>query len=700
MVYSNLNSTIFYKESGTIDDEDIGHESTLYEMELFNKQIVICFGKIKHTFIQRNVVYLPIYLVVHYKTKQQIGLLEFDKDEALGLFDNENDVDLSKIPQPMLFGFVNEEYIDRSSSNSLSTVKLQHSIEKQTENQDNDIENIELEIEESDDEDDFHNVKVKSSKLSGEMKKATQLLEKGVFSIDPKIKKLNPLIEETQEIANAIKENYKSSHKNNWIQEYMKNEHYGIHDVESNGDCFFAVIRDAFQQIGYKTTVAKLRAIVAKELTEEVFQNHRVLYNDLKGTINEYNKDLKSIKINIEDTLSKRAKKATDKSELNSILQETETLKIKHKEIMRNKQAAQSMIDEDLGNLQAIDSVDKFREFIQTSGFWADSWAISVLEYNLKAKFILLSERSYLDDDLYNVLLCGEVYSKIQDEARFEPKHYIMTTFSGDHYRLITYKEKRVFEFFEIPYHIKALITNKCLESNSGAFGVIPEIKNMKMKMGLDEEDEIVEDLENSSIYNKDIVFVFHRNSSGSFKPGMAKNVKESIPSDKRSEYISLSKIKNWRRKLDDTWNEAPFEVDGKKWLSVEHYYQSSKFRLHNPDFANLFSLNSNESTIAKDVDLAISAGSKSGRATGKAKSKVKGDTLLRPKGIEIDPQFYGERSQQERIKGLRGKFSNEDMKKLLLATGESKLVQYKHGSNGETDHMLMTVRNELKGGI
>ena len=76
------------------------------------------------------------------------------------------------------------------------------------------------------------------------------------------------------------------------------------------------------------------------------------------------------------------------------------------------------------------------------------------------------------------------------------------------------------------------------------------------------------------------------------------------------------------------------------------------------------------------------------------------GDALLRTKGIEIDPQVYGERIQQEHIKGLRGKFSNEDMKKLLLATGESKLVQYKHGSNGETDHMLMTIRNEVKGVI
>lgn len=701
MVYSNLNSTIFYKENGTIDSEDIGHEATLYEMELYNKQVIVCFGKVKHTFIQRNVVYVPIYLVVHHKTKQQIGLLEFDKNEVLGLFDDENEIDLSKIPEPILFGFVNEEYIDRSGSNSMNLLKMQHSIEKEREmnnlvDDEDEDKNIQTLTEDESDEDDVHIVKVKSSKLSGEMRKVNQTLENGIFKIDPKIKKLNPLVEETQEVANAVKENYKSSSKNNWVQEYMRNEYYGIHDVESNGDCFFAVVRDAFKQIGYITNVAKLRAIVAKSVTEEVFQNHRILYNDLKGTINEYNKELKSIKKNIEETLSQRAKKTSDKSELNSILQETERLKIQHREIMRNKQAAQSMIDEDLGNLQAIDTIDKFREFIQTSGFWADSWAISVLEYELKVKFILLSERSYLDEDMYNVLLCGEVYSKIQDEGKFEPKHYIMTVFSGDHYRLVTYKEKRIFEFFEIPYHIKALITNKCLESNSGAFGVIPEVKNMKLKMGLDEEDEIMEDMENSSVYNKDIVFVFHRNSSSSFKPGMAKNVKETIPSDKRSSFISLSKIKDWRRKLDDTWSEAPFDIDGKKWLSVEHYYQSSKFRIHNPEFADLFSLNSSESAIAKDVDLAISAGSKSGKAIGKAKTKIKGDVLLRPKGIEIDPQFYGDRSQQERIKGLRAKFANEDMKRLLLATGNAKLVQYKHGSNGETDHMLMTVRSAL----
>ena len=355
------------------------------------------------------------------------------------------------------------------------------------------------------------------------------------------------------------------------------------------------------------------------------------------------------------------------------------------------------MIDEDIGDLQSIDSLDKFREFIQTSGFWADSWAISVLEYVLKVKFVLLSQRSYLDNDLYNVLLCGESNPKLQETLKFEPKYYIMTSFSGDHYQLVTYKNKRIFEFYELPYHIKALITNKCLEGNAGAFKFIPEIKNMKLKMGIDEEEEIQENIENSSIFNKDIVFVYHRNSSNAFKPGMAKNTNEKIPADKRSSFIDLSKISNWRRKLDDSWDEAPFELNGKKWLSVEHYYQSAKFRVHNPDFSDLFSLDATDSHIAKDIDLALSAGSKSGRANAKAKKKVKGDTLLRPKGIEIDPKFYGEKSHQERLNAVNAKFSkNEDLKKVLLATRDAKLMQFNHGSEPDTDHILMAVRHEL----
>ena len=44
MVYSNLNGTIFYSESGNIDPEDIGYETTLHEMEIYEKNILIVFA--------------------------------------------------------------------------------------------------------------------------------------------------------------------------------------------------------------------------------------------------------------------------------------------------------------------------------------------------------------------------------------------------------------------------------------------------------------------------------------------------------------------------------------------------------------------------------------------------------------------------------------------------------------------------------
>ena len=108
------------------------------------------------------------------------------------------------------------------------------------------------------------------------------------------------------------------------------------------------------------------------------------------------------------------------------------------------------------------------------------------------------------------------------------------------------------------------------------------------------------------------------------------------------------------------------------------------------------FSLDSN-SKISKDIDLAQSAGSKSGKLSKKAKTKIKQDVLLRPLEVTIDPDFYGERSQQERLDAIRAKISqNDDLNQMLLATRDAKLIQFKRGSPAETDNILMAVRRHL----
>ena len=110
-----------------------------------------------------------------------------------------------------------------------------------------------------------------------------------------------------------------------------------------------------------------------------------------------------------------------------------------------------------------------------------------------------------------------------------------------------------------------------------------------------------------------------------------------------------------------------------------------------------MFSLDNKESEIAKSIDLALCAGSKTGRVIGKAKKQVKGKTLIRPKTVEIDADFYGERSKSERAKAVMAKFEkNEDLKNMLFYTKNAKLVRYVHGSPAEKDEILMNVRYKL----
>jgi predicted NAD-dependent protein-ADP-ribosyltransferase YbiA (DUF1768 family) len=80
-------------------------------------------------------------------------------------------------------------------------------------------------------------------------------------------------------------------------------------------------------------------------------------------------------------------------------------------------------------------------------------------------------------------------------------------------------------------------------------------------------------------------------------------------------------------------------------------------------------------------------------KASGKKKNKI-----LRPANVNIDSNFYGDRSSSERELALEAKFTqNEDMKQLLLATRNAKLMHFIRGQPAEPDHLLMKVRQKLR---
>lgn len=689
MVLSKINDSIQYKESKKIDLEDKGYTSAVYEMPMHGGEAVeFVLGKQKYTYSGKNVLYFPIYLVSNDKIKSQIGVYEIDSNHAIHVLDKDGDIDLDGFDEPLLFSFVTEEFIKRMNAVPATESKV-----------------VEDEFTEEEDDDDHLNIIVQTSSScepSIDLDVDTSLddhlnvitLEKRkkptqeIFEIDSHHKIAALLKPETEEDAKELKTAYKKSSKNNWIENFMKNNNYDIVETESNGDCFFAVLREAFKQNGQITTVTKLRNVLAEEVTDSVFQEHVNLYKGFQREIDELDKELESMKAT--NALYKtRAKKNESKQIRDDIINETRKLKEQYKEKSAEKKQSESLQSEYVGYMKDIHTIEDYREYIKTSKFWADTWAISTLERILNVKIIIFSEKSYNEKSLDSVLNCGEINTELEENGVFNPDFYIMATYSGDHYRLITYKAKRIFTFREIPYDVKVLIINKCLEKNAGIYWLIQDFRNMKSKLGFDPDSgkplDDDDDENDKDLYDKSPIFMFHAKSESSSKPG--KGSGESIRQSERNDYVDLAKNKEWRRKLDDRWSGVIMEIDGRKWASVEHYLQYSKFKKGFPDFAALFSMDSN-SELSKDADIAAYAGSETGKH---------GKKILRPKHVKPDADYALGRYNEERKLALRAKFTqNEDMKQILLATKRAQLLHFTRRESPKIDTLLMRVRQEL----
>lgn len=670
MVLSKINSDVSYPELKSVDSGDLKMEANLYQLEIKDIDVIIAVGNSKNTYEEMNILYFPIYLVKYNNKVIQIGLYEIKASDYLSYLDDYNNLDIEKMEEPLIYSFVTKEFLNKMR---LKPDVPLHKLDKE-------------EGEISDPEDKSEEGEEVEEKIVEEYDIPEE--RKDIF-VKIKGVPVPPLLpEETHKQAKNIREKYHESPNDTWIDKFMENKNFSIQDNEGGGDCLFATIRDAFSSIAQQTSVNKIRKKLSEEATQEIFDNYKEHYDMYNASLV---KDTNLIKELEKEYLLLKQKftQIIDRDEQKLLSSQAKEVKSQHDKLVEEKKVTAAILKE-YKFMKGIENLDQFKRVIRHCDFWADTWAISTLERILNIKFVILSSESYKSGDKKNVLQCGQLNDKVLEQrGRFTPEFYIMVDYTGNHYKLIGYKKKIIFKFGEIPYDIKKMIYEKCLEKNAGPFVIIPDFQKFKASQKKTVIKEAVyEDLTESKLrglYNDDIVFQFYSKSLDKPLPG--KGSGEKIPNDRLREYSALASIPQWRKKLSNFWVQ-PFTLDNHKWASVEHYYQASKFKKTHPDFYLSFSMDSG-TDLSKDPAMAKAAGGK----TGKFKSE-----LLRPIEVSIDSDFFGKRQKKELYAAQYAKFTqNDDLKALLLATGEAKLTHYIKGSESEVFDELMLIRDKIR---
>ena len=673
MVVSQIDKTVHYVETKKIDEEDRGFATSLFEIEILGKIIVIGLGKEKHTYQKKGIVFFPIYLVANNAIKSKIGVYEMKATEVINNLDDDGDINIEDA-EPLLFGFVNTNFLERSGSSpdyyykqpvlKIDAIKTTKEAAK-TKEEEEDTDNI--------------------RKVIPKMKGGTALMsayKHDIFEIDAAKNIPDMLPEEKESDADRMVKQYNPMQGHNWIKKFMENDEYEIVSNEcSSVNSLFCIVRDAFLQIGLKTSVKVIHDLVAKEITDEFYDMCLDKYLIYSSEIARLDKEMREIKKTV-SIYKVRIEKTTNKEEHRAILKSADELKDKYKELSIKKKLVDSHVAE-YAFMKELKSTEEMRKSNFSANDVMHDFAVKAIEKELNIKMIGLIQDAFEQGDLNATIQCyGE------EHANPKPRHYIIMAHSMKHKRceLVSYKGKRIFVFAEVPYHIKTLVVNKCAELNGGTFPMLSDFRNFMNKLGVSYTGE--EDDEQSAVgtfgtntANND-TFLIHANSMRML-PGKLKG--DSIANSRLLDYMNLDGVRDWRRALDDEY-ESPFKLDNMRWQTAEHYYQGSKFKKRNPDFYQMFSLDS-DSDISKDLKKAIEAGNKRGKG--------------RPKKIVIDPDFYGMdggRAKEERRLALMAKFNqNEDLRRILVNTGDATLKKRIKGEPARIDVILIDVRRAVR---
>ena len=225
MVVSKINNRISYPELKTVDPSDLENEATLYQIVVYDVDIIVAIGNSKNTYDKENVLYFPIYLVKHNKKVIQIGLYEIQSTDYLEYLDDSNNLDVEKLKNPLIYRFVNKQMLmELRLEPDDETINDDPEYEKGYEGNEGDND----EIDNDDNEGDNNKNREKSNKKGKTSPQDISDNRKDIFVLTTGILLPGLLKEETEKDSKQIRANYKPGSSDEWIKTFMQNSNYSV----------------------------------------------------------------------------------------------------------------------------------------------------------------------------------------------------------------------------------------------------------------------------------------------------------------------------------------------------------------------------------------------------------------------------------------------------------------------------------------
>lgn len=671
MITSNIDSKVEYTITNNIDKSDLNHEAFVYNAKIYNKHIKFVLGTPRLEFLSNNVMYFNIYLANNGSVISKIGIYETNNTDYTSLLDSTGDIDLNKMHEPIIFPFAkpliinNYELIDK-----FETMSNASDFNSDTD----DASTIIDSDEDEEDEDITSGINDKPEKLVSEKYDLMELNSQTKEESDYEISK------------------YEEDPSHKWINKYLRSNKYDILDNEGGGDCFFAILRDALRSVKIDVTVQSIREKLANEVDEEILTTYKeffgLFYNNMKSTqtqLKEYKKKHLTLKKMITATADGPDKMKMI-SDVKSNFDTMSAVSDQYKELEELIKEFEFMKD--------VETVDDLKKVIMKVGgkYWADNWASVTLERLYNVKFIVLSQDHFLNGEKELVLQCSEADKKLQAQGVFEPSYYIITDYiKGVHYKLVTYDKnikRGAFKFNELPYRIKELVLEKCMEKDAGLYVLIPDFKAFANKNGVQTStinktsnyDSLVNTkTPKSQDYDDSIIIqIYSKSKHEKVGEGSGESIKPEMKTLKNIlDLNSKKKYPEWRKKLDNDYLVPNLIIDGNNWSSVKHYMLGSRFK----DLVDLYGKFMKNGEVGANTEEAL---------------KLYNSNIVKKsvKTVILNDEEFKKIESGLLEKALYAKFTlNDELREILKLTGNALINIFKQTKGASPALELMKVR-------